>query len=153
MVVRLVTQIAYVYALRPGIRAGILIAKFTTSFASIRNSFSTRRRAVKTDDASQNSAVISKRGRLADFLFVGVAVIPVLLMLDRRPDMGLLLFVPLLLAACLAGMWEQVEAFPKDAEDSDAGPSGARHGPEITFPRRHDARPDDAPLRALGKAR
>lgn len=46
----------------------------------------------------------------ADFLFVGLAVLPVALAFGDFIELAMLAFVPLLLAACFAGMWEQIES-------------------------------------------
>jgi hypothetical protein len=64
---------------------------------------------MKTDDVRRNSAATTRRGRRADFLFVGLGVLPLILMLGGQPGIAFLLFSPLLFAACLCGMWEQVE--------------------------------------------
>jgi hypothetical protein len=45
--------------------------------------------------------------RSVDFLFTGLAVVPAVLLLTGHPGPALLLFVPLLIGACLAGMYEQ----------------------------------------------
>ena len=45
--------------------------------------------------------------RRVDFLFTGLAVVPAVLLLTGHPGPALLLFVPLLIGACLAGMYEQ----------------------------------------------
>ncbi|MBX3651267.1 MAG: hypothetical protein KF771_07825 [Burkholderiales bacterium] len=45
--------------------------------------------------------------RGVDFLFTGLAVVPGMLLFSGHPGPALLLFVPLLIGACLAGMYEQ----------------------------------------------
>ena len=67
---------------------------------------------MKTDDASRKHAASAPRGRLADFLFVGLGVVPLALLLGGLPGLALLLFSPLMFAACLCGMWEQVGSEP-----------------------------------------
>ena len=67
---------------------------------------------MKTDDASRKHAANAPRGRLADFLFVGLGVVPLVLLLGGLPGIALLLFIPLMFAACLCGMWEQVGSEP-----------------------------------------
>ncbi|HXF65569.1 MAG TPA: hypothetical protein VNK67_02565 [Burkholderiales bacterium] len=55
----------------------------------------------------------------ADFLFIGLAVLPLALAFGDYPELALLSFVPLLLAACFAGMWEQIETCCGGAEKAD----------------------------------
>lgn len=43
--------------------------------------------------------------RLVDFLFTGVAVLPGTLLLAGRPDLAMISFCPLLIAACLTSAW------------------------------------------------
>jgi hypothetical protein len=43
--------------------------------------------------------------QVADFLFTGVAVIPITLLVTGRPDLALVLFCPLLIVACFAAVW------------------------------------------------
>jgi hypothetical protein len=50
------------------------------------------------------------KARWVDFLFTGLAVVPGMLLLAGHPGPALLLFVPLLIGACLAGMDEQQTA-------------------------------------------
>jgi hypothetical protein len=73
---------------------------------------------------------------LADFLFVGVGVLPATLMFGGVPELGLFLFFPLFAAACCRCMEEQMqdeeERRPGDRRPgrkpgaSDA-PGGNRH--------------------------
>ena len=70
---------------------------------------------MKTDDARRNATATTQCGRLVDFLFVGLGIVPAALMLGGQPDFAILLFVPLLFAACLFGMWEQVDEDGTDA--------------------------------------
>lgn len=56
--------------------------------------------------------------RRVDFLFTGLAVVPALLLLTGHPGPALLLFVPLLIGACLAGLYEQKTA---EAPQPEAG--------------------------------
>ena len=77
---------------------------------------------MKTDDASRKHAESTPRGRFADFLFVGLGVVPLMLLLGGLPGVSLLLFIPLMFAACLCGMWEQVGSGPgHSAGDGDHG--------------------------------
>ena len=48
-------------------------------------------------------------GRLADFFFVGLGVLPVTLLLSGFPELAVLVFIPLLGAACLFGAMEQLD--------------------------------------------
>jgi hypothetical protein len=66
-----------------------------------------------------------KHGRLADFFFVGLAVVPVTLVLGGLPQVAMLVFFPLLIAGCCFGMDEQV----RDRERRDAGKPGAGRKP------------------------
>jgi hypothetical protein len=50
-----------------------------------------------------------KFGRVADFFFVGVAVVPVVLVLAGFPELAVLNMIPLFFAACLFGIAEQLE--------------------------------------------
>lgn len=51
-----------------------------------------------------------------DFLFTGAAIVPQVLMFTGHPGPALLLFIPLLIAACLVSMYrEQTVAAEKDA--------------------------------------
>ena len=47
--------------------------------------------------------------RLADFLFVGAGVVPLVLALGGQPGPGVMLMIPLLFIGCLLGMAELVE--------------------------------------------
>lgn len=60
--------------------------------------------------------------RRVDFLFTGLAVVPAVLLLTGHPGPALLLFVPLLIGACLAGMYEQQAAAGSQPEDTEAVP-------------------------------
>ena len=64
---------------------------------------------MKTDDARRNATATTQCGRLADFLFVGLGIVPAALLLGGHLDIAILLFVPLLITACLFGAWEQLE--------------------------------------------
>jgi hypothetical protein len=59
-----------------------------------------------TDEARKTTK--ASCGRWTDSLFVGVGVVPLVLLVGGLADIALLLFIPLLLGACLCGMWEQV---------------------------------------------
>lgn len=61
-----------------------------------------------------------------DFLFTGVAIVPQILLFTGYIGPALLLFIPLLIAACLISMYrDQVREAPGAAgakgEDSEAG--------------------------------
>jgi HAMP domain-containing protein len=77
-----------------------------------------------------------KNGRFADFFFVGLGVLPVTLLLSGYPELAVMLFVPLLLAACLFGAMEQIEgaiARTRDeARKHDAG-DARKKAPGLTF--------------------
>jgi len=68
-----------------------------------------------------------KYAHRTDFLFIGVAVLPAVLMVAGYLDVGLIFFCPLLIVACLHGMYEQkVEpAAQKPKPLRDAGSSSA----------------------------
>jgi len=75
-----------------------------------------------------------KYGRLADFFFVGLGVIPAALMFAGLPDVAMLLFIPLMFVACLFGMAEQIEDTEKPKGETDAGAgSPQREAPGLTF--------------------
>lgn len=44
---------------------------------------------------------------IVDFLFTGLALVPTVLLLSGHIGPAMLLFVPLLIAACLTGMYQQ----------------------------------------------
>jgi hypothetical protein len=48
-----------------------------------------------------------KLGRIADFLFIGLGIVPAMLMLPHFPELAILNLIPLIFAACLFGMSEQ----------------------------------------------
>jgi len=79
---------------------------------------------MKADQTGIHSAAKERRGRLVDFLFVGAGVLPLALMLAGQFAPAILLFVPLLLAGCLFGAWEQIGIAP----DEGAGPEGRSAG-------------------------
>jgi hypothetical protein len=66
-----------------------------------------------------------RHARRTDFLFIGLGILPVVLAYAGHPDVAIMLFVPLLIAACLCGMHEkageQAVAKPGSAEEPDAG--------------------------------
>jgi len=76
-----------------------------------------------------------KKGRLADFFFVGLGIVPVALMFGGLPHLAILLFIPLMFVACYFGMAEQIE----EQDPPTDGDAGAGHGtpspdtPELTF--------------------
>jgi len=49
----------------------------------------------------------NSHSRWVDFLFTGLAVVPAALLFHGHPGPALLLFVPLLIGACLCGLYEQ----------------------------------------------
>jgi hypothetical protein len=48
-----------------------------------------------------------KHAHRTDFWFAGVAVLPVVFLFAGRPEAILMLYFPLLIVACLFGMYEQ----------------------------------------------
>jgi hypothetical protein len=118
--VRHSTPPEYVRALTALIRAGILIATgFSGMNYFVQRGFE-REQAMKTEDASRKHAANATRGRLVDFLFVGIGIVPLVLLFGGLPGIAILVFIPLLFAACLCGMWEQVESKPgHSAGDGD----------------------------------
>jgi hypothetical protein len=72
---------------------------------------------MKPDHAPHAAGGESRRRNRTDFLFVGLGVLPLGLMLGGLPELALLLFLPLLFVACFHGMSEQLE----DARDVAAG--------------------------------
>lgn len=67
-----------------------------------------------------------------DFLFIGLGILPVVLALAGHPDVAILLFVPLLIAACLCGMHEAAHA--DRMEDEGSAASGGAGGPPPQLP-------------------
>jgi len=64
---------------------------------------------------------------LADFLFTGVAIVPGALVWADQIGLALFAFTALLIAACLCGWREQVDAADHVSEDGDAsGPHAPR---------------------------
>ncbi len=63
-----------------------------------------------------------KYAHRTDFLFIGVAVLPALLMVAGYLDVAFIFFCPLLIVACLHGMYEQkvepAEQKPKPLRDA-----------------------------------
>ena len=56
-----------------------------------------------------------------DFLFTGVAIVPEVLLLTGHVGPAILLFIPLLIAACLISMYrEQTTASQEKADDTTA---------------------------------
>jgi len=62
------------------------------------------------------------KARWVDFLFTGLAIVPGMLLFTGHPGPALLLFVPLLIGACLAGMYEQQTAGSPGAGTGDSVP-------------------------------
>ena len=81
---------------------------------------------MKTHDASRKHAESAPRRRLADFLFVGLGVVPLVLLLGGLPGTALLLFIPLMFAACLRGMWEQVGSGHSSGHGDQGGDLGGK---------------------------
>lgn len=81
-----------------------------------------------------------KPGRIADFLFVGLSVGPLTLALGGFPGTAMLIFFPLLIAACCFGMEEQVE---DEVQSRRGGPGTGnkpppRNDPGLTATRHHE---------------
>ena len=64
-------------------------------------------------------------GRRSDFYFVGVVVLPLVLLLAGELGLALLSFFPLLFAGCLAGMDEQVRG---EADENRGSGESVRPG-------------------------
>ena len=80
-----------------------------------------------TDDAHRKHDANAPLGRFVDFLFAGVGIVPLMLLLGGLPGIALLLFIPLMFAACLCGMWEQAGSEPAhSAGDGDHGGLGGK---------------------------
>jgi len=78
-----------------------------------------------------------KHGRLADFFFVGLGIVPAALMFGGLPHVAILLYVPLLFVACGFGMAEQVEDGEKPKRGKDAGDATPpRDAPGLTYKQR-----------------
>ncbi len=73
-----------------------------------------------------------KHGRLADFFFVGLGVIPAALVVGGLPHLAILLFIPLMFVACCFGMAEQLEDKERPEGAADAAPP-SRDAPGLTF--------------------
>jgi hypothetical protein len=69
------------------------------------------------------------RARRTDVLFAGAAVAPLTLALAAQPGAAVLLFVPLLLAACLHGAWEDAATIPRARVARRAGARDRLRGP------------------------
>ena len=67
-----------------------------------------------------------KNGHLADFFFTGLGIVPMLLTFGGHLDIAIMVFCPLLIAAILAGMYEQ--AAEDVAGEQDHDPADAGHG-------------------------
>lgn len=61
--------------------------------------------------------------RLADFFFVGLGVLPVTLLFGGYPELAVMLFIPLLLAACLFG---GISRFGEAGEEAKEGERDTR---------------------------
>ena len=65
-----------------------------------------------------------KYAHRTDFLFIGVAVLPAVLMVVGYLDVAFIFFCPLLIVACLHGMYEQkvepAEQKPQPLRDTGA---------------------------------
>jgi hypothetical protein len=70
-----------------------------------------------------------KSARRADFLFVGLAVLPAAWVFGGLFDLALLFFVPLLIVACLAGLWEQIETSGTEQASGEPGEQRSGAGP------------------------
>ena len=70
-----------------------------------------------------NKGAPMRRARVTDFFFIGLGIVPVVLACAGLPDLALMLFAPLLIAACLCGMREKAGDRPaaKDATALHAG--------------------------------
>lgn len=55
-----------------------------------------------------------------DFLLTGAAIVPQILMFTGHPGHALLLFIPLLIAACLISMYREQTAAAKEDATGDA---------------------------------
>jgi len=64
-------------------------------------------------------------GRIADFCFTGLGIVPVALVVGGFPQIAALVFFPLLIAGCCFGMNEQVE----DEEQGMNGGTGTGRKP------------------------
>jgi len=67
---------------------------------------------------------------LSDFLVTGTGVFPVVMLIAGRPALAILLFCPLLIAACLTGLYEQAmsaEARDRDRRHDKRGAPENRH--------------------------
>lgn len=62
--------------------------------------------------------------QLVDFLFTGVAVLPGALLFGGRPDLAMMLFWPLLIAACITAVWVGDYAAGDQARRSPRGSQG-----------------------------
>ena len=73
-----------------------------------------------------------KHGRIADFFFAGLGVVPVALTYGGWPDLAILVLIPLLFTACLFGMAEQLEEKERPQSAVDAAPP-SRDAPGLIF--------------------
>jgi hypothetical protein len=76
-----------------------------------------------------------KHARRTDFWFAGVAILPVVFLFAGRPEAILMLYAPLLIVACLFGMYEQKMAQaeqPPPEPEKPASLSNAVPGDDAT---------------------
>ena len=84
-----------------------------------------------------------KHGRIADFFFAGLGIVPLAPMLGGFPDFAILLFVPLMFVACFFGMAEQLGDAGEPEDRADAGDGSLpRDVPGMTYRRRDPSAPD-----------
>ena len=55
-----------------------------------------------------------------DFLFTGLAIVPAVLLLTGYVGLAMLLFIPLLIGACLVSMYQQQTCDTRETADSSA---------------------------------
>ncbi len=58
-----------------------------------------------------------------DFLFTGAVIVPAMLMFGGHVGEGLLLLIPMLIAACLFSMYHQQVSAEESTAEVDAAPS------------------------------
>jgi len=68
-------------------------------------------------------------GRIADFCFTGLGVVPVALVVGGFPQIAALVFFPLLIAGCCFGMNEQVEEEGERRKAGGTVPPGSKLPP------------------------
>lgn len=99
----------------------------------------------QADQYASNIGDLMKNARRTDFFFIGLGIVPVVLACAGHPDIAIMLFVPLLIASCLCGMYEQAvdQAAEKPEAKTDADTDiGSNEEPRLPALMEHRHTPD-----------